>query len=47
MNKEKLIKILKGILKTDMDLNFLLQLEESELEILIACVRDRLEQKED
>ena len=46
MNKEKLIKILKGILKTDMDLNFLLQLEESELEILIACVRDRLEPKE-
>ena len=47
MNKEKLIKILKGILKTDMDLNFLLQLEESELEVLIACVRDRVEQKED
>ena len=47
MNKEKLIKILKGILKTDNDLNFLLQLEESELEVLIACVRDRLEQKED
>ena len=47
MNKEKLIKILKGILKTDNDLNFLLQLEESELEVLIACVRDRVEQKED
>ena len=46
MNKEKLIKILKGILKTDIDLNFLLQLKESDLEILIACVRDRMEQKE-
>ena len=43
MAKDKLIKILQGILKTDIDLNFLVQLKENELETLVACIRDRIE----
>jgi len=44
MTKEKLIEIIKGILKTDGDLGFLVQLRETDLETLVACVRDRVEQ---
>ena len=44
MTKEKLIEILRGLLKTDADLSFLLQLKSDELERLVACVRDRVEQ---
>jgi type VI protein secretion system component VasK len=44
MNKEKLVEIIQGVLKTDVDLAFLLQLRKSELETLIACIRDRVEQ---
>jgi len=44
MTKEKLMKIIKDILKTDIDLRFLLQLTETELETLVACIRDRVEQ---
>ena len=43
MTKQKLIEIIQNILKTDADLNFLLQLEEGELETLVACTRDRVE----
>jgi hypothetical protein len=43
MTKEKLIQILQSILETDADLRFLLQLEEGELETLVACVRDRID----
>ena len=43
MAKDKLIKILQGILKIDIDLIFLLQLKEKELETLVACIRDRIE----
>jgi hypothetical protein len=44
MPKEELIEIGQCILKTDIDLSFLLQLENSELETLVACIRERLEQ---
>jgi len=44
MNKEQLINILLGILKTDVDLGFLKQLKETELETLVACVRERVDQ---
>lgn len=47
MKKEKHIKILQGILKTDIDLNFLSQLKETELEILVVCIRDRIEKERD
>jgi hypothetical protein len=44
MTKEKLIEIMQGILGTDVDLSFLLQLKERELETLIACIRERVDQ---
>ena len=43
MTKDKLLEIIKGILKTDVDLHFLLQLNESDLERLTACIRERVE----
>ncbi len=43
MEKLKLIKILKKILKTDRELDFLLKLKKEELETLIAIIRDRIE----
>jgi len=45
MTKEKLIEIIQGVLKSDCDLGFLLQLEKSEIETLVACIRDRIENK--
>jgi hypothetical protein len=44
MKKEKLIEILQGILKSDADLGFLLQLKVTEIETLVACVRERVDQ---
>ena len=44
MTKEELIKIIQRLLKSDVDLNFLLQLKKTELETLVACVRDRIGQ---
>jgi len=43
MTKDKLIEILKKLLKTDAELGFLSQLKQAELELLIACVRDRVQ----
>ena len=44
MIKGELIKRIGEILKTDLDLNFLAILKKEELETLIACVRDRVDQ---
>jgi len=44
MNKKQLIETLQRILSTDIDLSFLLQLKENDLESLLACVRDRVGQ---
>jgi len=44
MKKEKLIEILKSILKVDIDLSFLMQLKKSEMETLVACVRQRIDE---
>jgi len=44
MSKEQLREIIQSIPNTDIDLSFLVQLEESELEILVACIRDRIDQ---
>ena len=44
MTKEKLIEIIKTLLKTDADLDFLSQLKEKELEKLVACIRQRIDQ---
>ena len=43
MSKEKLIETLQRILETDIDLGFLLQLEEEDLETLIVCIRERVD----
>ena len=44
MTKDKLIEKIKELLKTDIDLNFLLIFEEEQLERLVACIRDRVGQ---
>ena len=43
MTKEKLIEILNRVLKTESDLDFLLKLDETELETLVAIIRDRVD----
>ena len=47
MTREKLIEIIQGILETDVDLRFLLQLKEREIEMLVACIRERVDQARD
>ena len=44
ISKEELIKILQKILKTETNLDFLLELKKEDLERLVAVVRDRLEE---
>ncbi len=43
MTKEKLVDKIKKILKTDNDLDFLLELKKEEIERLVACIRDRVD----
>ena len=43
MKKGDLIEILKKMLRTKANLDFLLKLEHKELEMLVAIMRDRLE----
>jgi len=43
MTKESLVGKISEILKTDNDLSFLLQLNITEVETLIACIRDRVD----
>jgi hypothetical protein len=45
MSKADLIAILKKLLLTDRDLEFLLKLDEDELKILVASIRDAIGQK--
>ena len=44
MKKEELIERIAELLRTDSDLNFLSDLKKNEIEILIAVIRDRLDQ---
>ncbi|MFO7783006.1 MAG: hypothetical protein ACQET7_09800 [Thermodesulfobacteriota bacterium] len=41
--KERLIRILQGVLETDIDLSFLTALKKSEIETLVACIRNRVD----
>jgi hypothetical protein len=41
--KERLIQLVRKILKSDTDLDFLRKLEAREVETLVACIRLRLE----
>ncbi len=43
VSKEKLIDILQTVLQTDIDLSFLLTLKKTEIETLVACVRNRVD----
>jgi len=43
MTKEELVEKIKELLKTDNDLDFLLILQEEDLERLVACIRDRVD----
>ena len=45
MNKEKIPGIIKELLNTDLNLDFLFKLEKEDLETLTACIRNRLEKK--
>ncbi len=43
MTKEELVEKIKELLKTDNDLDFLLDLKMEEIERLVACIRDRVD----
>ena len=43
MTKEKLVDKIRELLKTDIDLDFLLELKKGEIEKLVACIRDRVD----
>ncbi len=42
MTKDKLVEKIRELLKTDNNLDFLLESKKEELERLIACIRDRV-----
>jgi len=44
MTKEKLVKKIEELLKTDIKLKFLMELKKEEIETLVACIRDRVDQ---
>ena len=44
INREKLVRIVQELLKTDQDLGFLKELKKEDLERLVACIRDRVDQ---
>ncbi len=44
MTKDKLVEKIREILKTDNNLDFLLELKKEELERLVACIKDRVDQ---
>ena len=44
MTKEELVEKIEELLKTDRDLNFLLGLKKDAIEVLVAVIRDRVNQ---
>ncbi len=44
MTKDELVEKIKELLKTDINLNFLLRLKKEEVERLVACIRERVDQ---
>lgn len=44
MTKEELVEKIKDLLKTDNNLDFLLGLKSEEIERLVACIGDRVDQ---
>jgi hypothetical protein len=43
MIKDKIVDKIKELLKTDLNLDFLLELKKEEIEKLVACIRDRVD----
>jgi len=43
MTKEQLIEKIQELLKTDVDLDFLMVLKKSEIETLVASIRERID----
>ena len=43
MTKDKLIKLLQGLLESKEDLDFLLELKEEDIEKLVAIFREKVE----
>jgi len=43
LTKERLLEIITALLETNADLGFLMKIDQTELETLVACVRDRLD----
>jgi len=41
--KEKLLQMIKKLLRSDLDLTFLLKLDQREIEQLIAAIRERVD----
>jgi hypothetical protein len=44
MKQTELLEIIKKLLKTETDMDFLLNLPESDLETLVVCIRERFDQ---
>ena len=44
METTELLEIIKKLLKTDADLDFLLELSDNDLETLVVCIRERCDQ---
>ena len=42
--KTELLEIIKKLLKTEADLDFLMNLPENDLETLVVCIRERFDQ---
>lgn len=46
MQKQQLIEILKKLLETEENFEFLVKLNEPELETLVACIRGRIDRQQ-
>ena len=44
MTKEKLVEMVKKLLKTDAGLDFLMGLKKEDIETLVVCIRDGIDQ---
>ncbi len=44
ITKKELVEILRGLLETYADLGLLMGLKKTEIETLIACIRNRVEE---
>ncbi len=43
ISKEKLLDIVRKLLRSDLDLTFLMKLEQREMEQLVAAIRERID----